>query len=159
VARSWRERVVIYMEDVRTRHIPFKCTVTQSKILAAPTLRSNPMVRSNTHIRVPLKALMAVGLSSQTAQIFSSLVVPFRPSRPHRGCRALLARMWKLCRRQSPVLHVFGHIHASRGIENLFWNSAQSIWKKSPCATTVVGSTPCACHGPGECFAMATITV
>ncbi|KAG0692432.1 metallophosphoesterase domain-containing protein 1 [Suillus ampliporus] len=45
------------------------------------------------------------------------------------GCRALLARMWELCRRQLPVLHIFGRIHGGRGIENMLWNPAQSIWE------------------------------
>ncbi|KAG2058215.1 hypothetical protein BDR06DRAFT_1018458 [Suillus hirtellus] len=45
------------------------------------------------------------------------------------GWRALLARIRELCRTHPPVLHVFGHIHGGRGIENMPWNSAQSIWE------------------------------
>ncbi|KAG1906354.1 metallophosphoesterase domain-containing protein 1 [Suillus fuscotomentosus] len=45
------------------------------------------------------------------------------------GCRALLARIWELGRTHQPVLHVFGHIHGGRGIENMPWDSAQSIWE------------------------------
>jgi hypothetical protein len=37
------------------------------------------------------------------------------------GCRGLLERLWTV----RPMLHVFGHIHASRGRETLLWSAAQ----------------------------------
>jgi len=39
----------------------------------------------------------------------------------HAGCRGLLERLWAV----RPALHVFGHIHASRGGETLTWNISQ----------------------------------
>ena len=39
------------------------------------------------------------------------------------GCYALLATLWRV----RPKLHVFGHIHAARGIEYLVWNEAQAL--------------------------------
>ncbi|KAF9476758.1 Metallo-dependent phosphatase [Pholiota conissans] len=38
-----------------------------------------------------------------------------------RGCTALLDALWKI----RPRLHVFGHIHDARGIENVAWSDTQ----------------------------------
>ncbi|KAN0085819.1 Metallo-dependent phosphatase-like protein [Tylopilus felleus] len=41
------------------------------------------------------------------------------------GCYALLAALWRV----RPRLHVFGHIHAARGVERLAWNAAQALYE------------------------------
>lgn len=41
------------------------------------------------------------------------------------GCYALLAEMWRV----RPRLHVFGHIHAARGIGYLAWDEAQALYE------------------------------
>jgi len=41
------------------------------------------------------------------------------------GCYALLTAIWRI----RPRLHVFGHIHAARGVECLAWNGAQALYE------------------------------
>lgn len=43
------------------------------------------------------------------------------------GCPALLQALWRI----RPQLHVFGHIHAARGVEDVFWTPYQKIYEKS----------------------------
>ena len=40
------------------------------------------------------------------------------------GCLALLNSLWKL----RPKLHVYGHIHAARGVEMVSWTEDQSAY-------------------------------
>ncbi|KAG1849675.1 hypothetical protein DFJ58DRAFT_662372, partial [Suillus subalutaceus] len=115
---TWRERGIIYLEDRLTLS---KCAVAHSKYLASHSLRSMAMAPSNTHVLVPL-TVSAVGMSYQT-------LITHGPPYGHLNLtelswQALLAHMW----RQPLVLHVFGHIHGGRGIKNMLWNPAQSIW-------------------------------
>ena len=42
------------------------------------------------------------------------------------GCNALLDLLWKL----RPKLHVFGHIHAARGMQAVTWTHGQSAYEK-----------------------------
>ncbi|TFK54711.1 Metallo-dependent phosphatase [Heliocybe sulcata] len=42
------------------------------------------------------------------------------------GCASLLAALWAV----RPRLHVFGHIHAARGVEHLAWSSAQAAYER-----------------------------
>ncbi|KAK7468301.1 hypothetical protein VKT23_002815 [Stygiomarasmius scandens] len=42
------------------------------------------------------------------------------------GCYALLAALWRV----RPKLHVFGHIHAARGVESVQWDSAQKAYEE-----------------------------
>jgi len=41
------------------------------------------------------------------------------------GCYALLFALWRI----RPQLHVFGHIHAARGIEHIVWDRTQSAYE------------------------------
>ncbi|KAJ3794065.1 Metallo-dependent phosphatase [Lentinula aff. detonsa] len=42
------------------------------------------------------------------------------------GCRGLLDALWRV----RPTLHVFGHIHAARGVERLDWSDAQASYDR-----------------------------
>jgi len=42
------------------------------------------------------------------------------------GCNALLDLLWKL----RPKLHIFGHIHAARGVQAVTWTLGQSAYEK-----------------------------
>jgi hypothetical protein len=42
-----------------------------------------------------------------------------------RGCIALLDALWRV----RPLVHVFGHIHAARGVEKLFWGNTQRVYE------------------------------
>ncbi|KAF2153231.1 metallophosphoesterase domain-containing protein [Myriangium duriaei CBS 260.36] len=44
-----------------------------------------------------------------------------------RGCEHLLRELWRV----KPTLHVFGHIHAGRGQETLFFDGAQSAYERA----------------------------
>lgn len=41
------------------------------------------------------------------------------------GCYALLFALWHV----RPKLHVFGHIHAGRGVERIKWDRAQMVYE------------------------------
>ncbi|KAF8335368.1 metallophosphoesterase domain-containing protein 1 [Cantharellus anzutake] len=41
------------------------------------------------------------------------------------GCYALLYALWRV----HPQLHVFGHIHAGRGVERIKWDKAQMVYE------------------------------
>jgi hypothetical protein len=41
------------------------------------------------------------------------------------GCYALLSALWRV----RPKLHVFGHIHAGRGVEPIEWDRAQMAYE------------------------------
>lgn len=41
------------------------------------------------------------------------------------GCSYLLRETWRV----RPTLHVFGHVHAGRGFEPIFWDEAQREWE------------------------------
>ncbi|KAF9222146.1 metallophosphoesterase domain-containing protein 1 [Gyrodon lividus] len=41
------------------------------------------------------------------------------------GCYALLSALWRI----RPRLHIFGHIHAARGVECLAWDEAQRVYE------------------------------
>lgn len=46
---------------------------------------------------------------------------------PHgMGCEHLLRELWKL----RPTVHVFGHVHAAFGKENVFWDEGQKAYEK-----------------------------
>ena len=45
------------------------------------------------------------------------------------GCCALLAALWRV----RPQLHVFGHVHAGRGVARVKWDQAQMTYE-SICA-------------------------
>lgn len=42
------------------------------------------------------------------------------------GCQALLSELWRV----RPRLHVFGHIHAARGVERVAWSDAQATYER-----------------------------
>ncbi|KAH7108270.1 Metallo-dependent phosphatase [Auriculariales sp. MPI-PUGE-AT-0066] len=44
----------------------------------------------------------------------------------HSGCRALLNALWSL----RPRLHVFGHIHVARGVEEVTWDARQHAFER-----------------------------
>ncbi|KAH7905117.1 metallophosphoesterase domain-containing protein 1 [Hygrophoropsis aurantiaca] len=41
------------------------------------------------------------------------------------GCYALLCALWRV----RPQLHVFGHIHAARGVEHITWGRVQRVYE------------------------------
>lgn len=42
------------------------------------------------------------------------------------GCAALLRALWRV----RPLLHVFGHIHAARGVETASWSCSQGMYER-----------------------------
>ncbi|KAH9941871.1 metallophosphoesterase domain-containing protein 1 [Epithele typhae] len=60
------------------------------------------------------------------------------------GCAALLAALWRV----RPRLHVFGHVHAGRGVERARWGAAQRAYDEI-----------CAGSGIGGWFALARLLV
>ena len=54
------------------------------------------------------------------------MVLPWPTStRTGMGCYALLFALWHV----RPKLHVFGHIHAGRGVERIKWDRAQMAYE------------------------------
>lgn len=41
------------------------------------------------------------------------------------GCAELLASVWRI----RPKVHVFGHIHAARGVEYVRWDARQEVYE------------------------------
>ncbi len=42
------------------------------------------------------------------------------------GCEFLLEECWRV----RPAVHVFGHVHAGYGRENIFWDDEQRVYEK-----------------------------
>ncbi|KAG1720589.1 metallophosphoesterase domain-containing protein 1 [Suillus lakei] len=126
-AQSWREHGIIYLED-ETHAIQVRDRAL--KVFGSPFTPQH----GNGAFQYPRTG--AIDSPSRWSIIpdDTDILITHGPPYGHLdltglGCRALLARMWELCRRRPPVLHVFGHIHGGRGIENMLWNPAQSIWE------------------------------
>ena len=60
------------------------------------------------------------------------VLVTHTPPKWHRdlpaglGCEYLLGELWRV----RPRLHVFGHVHAGRGMETVYWDSAQRAYER-----------------------------
>ncbi|GAM84088.1 hypothetical protein ANO11243_020800 [Dothideomycetidae sp. 11243] len=70
---------------------------------------------------------------SETVPEDTDILVTHTPPIFHRdlptgqGCEHLLQEIWRV----RPMLHVFGHIHAGRGREVLFWDEAQRSYERA----------------------------
>ncbi|KAG0707876.1 metallophosphoesterase domain-containing protein 1 [Suillus ampliporus] len=126
-ARSWRERGIIYLEDeahtIQVRGRTFK-------IFGSPFTPKH----GNGTFQYPRTGATDSPSRWSVIPDDTDILITHGPLHGHLdltglGCRALLARMWELCRKQPPMLHVFGHIHGGRGTEIMLWNPAQSIWE------------------------------
>jgi Icc-related predicted phosphoesterase len=58
------------------------------------------------------------------------------------GCAALLQTLWRI----KPRLHVFGHIHAARGVERVSWDTSQKAYENL-------------CRERGGCYNFLTLLV
>lgn len=62
----------------------------------------------------------------------TDVLVTHTPPRHHldlpdgMGCRFLLGECWRV----RPAVHVFGHVHAGYGRENIFWDEEQRVYER-----------------------------
>ncbi|KAG2054268.1 Metallo-dependent phosphatase [Suillus hirtellus] len=124
---TWRDRGIIYLED--KAHTIQVCGRT-FKIFGSPFTPQH----SNGAFQYPHMGITGTPSHWSVIPNDTDILITHGPPHSHLnlaglGCRALLARIWELGRTHQPVLHVFGHIHGGRGIKNMPWNSAQSIWE------------------------------
>ncbi|KAL8832242.1 MAG: hypothetical protein Q9170_004963 [Blastenia crenularia] len=77
---------------------------------------------------------------SGTVPRSTDILITHTPPRHHldlphgMGCRYLLKEVWNL----RPKVHVFGHVHAGYGRENVFWDECQQAYERA-CAREKAG--------------------
>jgi hypothetical protein len=62
------------------------------------------------------------------------------------GCPFLLQELWKI----RPLLHVFGHVHTSYGLERVHWDSPQRWWEKYCLGFSKLSSAGLGLFGSGD---------
>lgn len=70
---------------------------------------------------------------SGTIPLGTDILITHAPPKSHLdlpaslGCEFLLKEVWRV----RPKVHVFGHVHAGYGRENVFWDKSQKIFEQS----------------------------